>query len=85
MLWRLVVAALTWLCLAGPSQAQGYGQRGSGTPGDFDFYVLALSWSPGFCELDGDRSRNREQCAGGNGRTLVAPPHYRAGEDRALA
>ncbi|MGQ0443915.1 MAG: ribonuclease T2 family protein [Beijerinckiaceae bacterium] len=23
--------------------------RGAGTPGSFDFYILALSWSPGFC------------------------------------
>lgn len=31
--------------------------------GQFDFYVLALSWSPGFCEISGRRSR---QCDGGN-------------------
>ena len=61
---RQALAALTWLCLGGLAQAQGFGQRG-GVPGDFDFYVLALSWSPGFCELDGDRARNREQCGEG--------------------
>ena len=61
---RLALAALTWLCLGGLAHAQGFGQRG-GVPGDFDFYVLALSWSPGFCELDGDRARNREQCGEG--------------------
>lgn len=27
----------------------------------FDFYVLALSWSPGYCASEGDRG-NREQC-----------------------
>lgn len=27
----------------------------------FDFYVLALSWSPTYCELEGDRA-NRQQC-----------------------
>ncbi|WP_248308705.1 ribonuclease T2 [Bosea sp. 124] len=52
------------------AQAQGRNQRG-GEPGDFDFYVLALSWSPGFCELDGDRDRNREQCADGAGLRFV--------------
>lgn len=67
MLRRLAVAALAGLCLAGPSLAQDYGRRGGGTPGDFDFYVLALSWSPGFCALDGDRARNREQCGDGGG------------------
>lgn len=56
--------------LAGAAQAQGFQQRG-GVPGDFDFYVLALSWSPGFCELDGDRDRNREQCAEGAGLRFV--------------
>lgn len=55
---------------AAESRAQGFQQRG-GTPGDFDFYVLALSWSPGFCELDGDRTRNREQCADGSGLRFV--------------
>ncbi|MFY9629603.1 MAG: ribonuclease T2 [Methylocystis sp.] len=30
--------------------------------GEFDFYVLALSWSPGFCELSGG---GRSQCEPG--------------------
>ena len=29
--------------------------------GDFDYYVLALSWSPNWCEREGD-SRNSPQC-----------------------
>jgi ribonuclease T2 len=62
---------LAWLALsAGSAEAQNYRQR-SAEPGDFDFYVLALSWSPGFCELDGDRDRNREQCAEGVGLRFV--------------
>ncbi|KPF72229.1 ribonuclease T [Bosea sp. AAP35] len=64
----LTLAVLTGsLATAG---AQGRDQRG-GQPGDFDFYVLALSWSPGFCELDGDRDRNREQCGEGAGLRFV--------------
>jgi ribonuclease T2 len=31
--------------------------------GNFDFYVLALSWSPSFCALEG-REKGREQCDG---------------------
>jgi ribonuclease T2 len=32
-------------------------------PGKFDFYVLALSWSPWFCEATAERGRDaREQC-----------------------
>lgn len=36
--------------------------------GQFDFYVLALSWSPGFCEISGRRSR---QCDAGSGLGFV--------------
>lgn len=61
---RIALGLLTVCALVGPAQAQGRDGRG-GVPGDFDFYVLALSWSPGFCELDGGRGRNREQCAPG--------------------
>ena len=36
-------------------------QRSSGVAtGDFDFYVLALSWSPGFCEQSRSNSRQCE-------------------------
>ena len=36
--------------------------------GQFDFYVLALSWSPGFCENSGSRSR---QCDSNSGLGFV--------------
>jgi ribonuclease T2 len=32
--------------------------------GEFDYYVLALSWSPTWCVLEGE-ARNSEQCAQG--------------------
>lgn len=36
--------------------------RADGEPaGDFDYYVLALSWSPNWCALEGD-ARDAEQC-----------------------
>jgi ribonuclease T2 len=38
--------------------------------GNFDFYVLALSWSPGFCELEGRRKR-LDQCRPGSGLGFV--------------
>ena len=32
-------------------------------PGKFDYYVLALSWSPSFCEVAAERGReSRDQC-----------------------
>ena len=39
--------------------------RGSVAPGAFDFYVLALSWSPGFCETGGAEKAQR-QCEPGS-------------------
>jgi ribonuclease T2 len=36
-------------------------QRGGGTPGNFDFYVLSLSWSSAFCETAA-AARARGQC-----------------------
>jgi ribonuclease T2 len=58
---RLAAACALVLALASPAAAQ----RG-GAAGEFDFYVLALSWSSGFCEVEGDQ-KNREQCARGTG------------------
>jgi ribonuclease T2 len=58
---RAALAAAAMLAMAGPAAAQ----RG-GASGDFDFYVLALSWSSGFCEVEGD-DKGREQCAKGAG------------------
>lgn len=65
MLKRLAFCLTALAALSGSAAAQGRSERG-GVPGEFDFYVLALSWSPGFCELEGDgRGRDREQCAPG--------------------
>lgn len=33
-------------------------------PGDFDYYVLALSWSPSYCEAEATE-RDKLQCGGG--------------------
>lgn len=43
-----------FLLLAPPAKAEG-------TAGAFDYYVLALSWSPNWCALEGD-SRGSPQC-----------------------
>jgi ribonuclease T2 len=38
--------------------------RRQNQPGQFDFYVLALSWSPSFCEASGERGTPpQQQCA----------------------
>jgi ribonuclease T2 len=36
------------------------------TPGDFDFYVLSLSWSPGFCETPAAANSHWQCDAGAN-------------------
>ena len=49
--------------------------------GDFDFYVLALSWSPGFCATGG-ADKAREQCQAGRGLGFVVHglwPQYEQG------
>jgi ribonuclease T2 len=47
---------------AGTASAQ---DRRQNTPGEFDFYVLSLSWSPSFCEEASERGnsgRSQAQC-----------------------
>ncbi len=39
-------------------------------PARFDYYVLALSWSPGFCDTGG-ASRSPEQCDSGSNAAFV--------------
>ena len=42
-------------------------ERRQAEPGRFDFYVLALSWSPSYCEATENRGPNRardRQCGG---------------------
>ncbi len=58
-----VAAALVAAALAGPT-APAVAQERGGMPGVFDFYVLALSWSPTFCTLTGEQ-RGNPQCDAG--------------------
>ncbi|MGH6790499.1 MAG: ribonuclease T2 family protein [Pseudolabrys sp.] len=72
MFRRAVVAAafaatLVILCLHSAVFAQNQSRTGQrqNTPGQFDFYVLALSWSPSFCASERERASGRtpdQQC-----------------------
>ena len=56
--------ALLAMSAAGPASAQ---DRRQNAPGEFDFYVLSLSWSPSFCEEASERGnsgRAGAQCGG---------------------
>ncbi|MHB2167052.1 ribonuclease T2 family protein [Alsobacter sp. R-9] len=63
------LAALAFVASATLALAQG--ERRGGTPGEFDFYVFALSWSPGFCEAGGGDEKGRDQCRTGAGLGFV--------------
>jgi ribonuclease T2 len=54
----------------------------AGTPGNFDFYVLSLSWSPGFCETPAAMRAGAAQCTTGAGLGFVVHglwPQYEHG------
>lgn len=52
---QMIRALLACLLIAGMARAEGE------PAGDFDYYVLSLSWSPTWCRLEGD-GRGSPQC-----------------------
>jgi ribonuclease T2 len=57
----LAGATVIALAITAPASAQ---DRRQNTPGEFDYYVLSLSWSPSFCEAASERgSSGRSQQA----------------------
>lgn len=61
---RLFLLAVAALCWSGTARAEG--ERA----GDFDYFVLSLSWSSAWCALEGD-ARDDPQCDDGRGLTFV--------------
>jgi ribonuclease T2 len=64
MISRLLVSLAVFSAVAGAASAQ---DRRQNTPGEFDFYVLSLSWSPSFCDAASERGnsgRSQAQCSG---------------------
>jgi ribonuclease T2 len=56
--------------------------RRQNQPGEFDFYVLALSWSPSFCEAAGERGTPPQQQCGARPFSFVVHglwPQYEEG------
>ncbi|MCC8980752.1 ribonuclease T2 [Bradyrhizobium acaciae] len=62
---RFLISFAIVLCGAVGASAQ---DRRQNAPGEFDFYVLSLSWSPSFCEAASERGNNgrgtQAQCGG---------------------
>lgn len=63
-LLRRQTLAIGLALFAWPALAQAPRESRGAPAGEFDFYVLALSWSPGFCALEGER-RGLDQCEPG--------------------
>jgi ribonuclease T2 len=61
---RRILMALAAMCWAGAATADG--ERA----GDYDYYVMSLSWSSAWCALEGD-ARDDPQCESGRGLTFV--------------
>lgn len=71
---RLILALILFAALPAAAQQPG-------TPGKFDYYVLALSWSPSFCETESGKGA-AEQCAPGRRHGFVVHglwPQYQQG------
>jgi ribonuclease T2 len=69
------IMALALACMGASALAEG--ERA----GEFDYYVLALSWTPNWCAIEGD-ARGSEQCAPGQGFGFTLHglwPQYEAG------
>ena len=71
LLARTVKIALALALALGAGRA-ALAQRGE--PGQFDYYVLALSWSPTYC-ADGGDERDDPQCDGRSGRPYAFVLH----------
>src|SRR6201986_1479424 len=70
---RLFISlAFTFLFLAGMASAQ---DRRQSAPGEFDFYVLSLSWSPSFCEAAAERGNGNRSQAQAHGRPFSFVGH----------
>ena len=74
---RSRVATVSFAALLASSSVGAAAQdRRQNTPGEFDFYVLALSWSPSFCEASAERAARRES----NGKAARPAAHQQCGE-----
>lgn len=57
---QAILFSLALLCAAGLASARHHRQTSESAPGEFDYYLLSLSWSPAFCL----QSPGAEECRG---------------------
>ncbi|MGA8903301.1 ribonuclease T2 family protein [Bradyrhizobium sp.] len=70
--YLILVASLGIGAATAPASAQ---DRRQNTPGEFDYYVLSLSWSPSFCAESVERGNGRSQQAQCGGRPFSFVVH----------
>jgi ribonuclease T2 len=76
---RIAFVASALLLVGASTQAQ---DRRQNRAGQFDFYVLSLSWSPSFCESSGERGAPPQQQCGARPYSFVVHglwPQYERG------
>src|SRR5258708_8983787 len=76
-----LAAGALWLTVAVTGIAVAQDRR-QNQPGQFDFYVLSLSWSPSFCEVAGERGTPPQQQCGARPYSFVVHglwPQYERG------
>src|SRR5215813_11522876 len=79
---RVALAAVAVWLAVGIADIAAAQDRRQNQPGQFDFYVLALSWSPSFCEAAGERGTPPQQQCGARPYSFVVHglwPQYEKG------
>ncbi|MFZ0609217.1 MAG: ribonuclease T2 [Xanthobacteraceae bacterium] len=66
LIGQAAILAILLVPAAAPAQ-----ERPADTPGQFDFYVLSLSWSPSFCASAAGRRDGRDRGGGYGGRSAT--------------
>ena len=78
---RRAALAGALILIGGSALAESSGESRGAPAGEFDFYVLALSWTPGYCEASGS-ARGLVQCETGRQLGFVVHglwPQYESG------
>src|SRR5438309_11115776 len=79
---RVAGIAVAFSLFAGAVANAAGDDRRQNQPGQFDFYVLSLSWSPTFCEASGERGTPPQQQCGARPYSFVVHglwPQYEIG------
>ena len=80
-IWRRTAATAILATLFGAFGTVPVSLHAEDRPGDFDFYLLSLSWSPSYCLTEG-ASANSRQCGGSEPKAFVVHglwPQYNRG------